>query len=176
MKLLVVVDMQNDFIEGSLGSSEARRIVPAVNNKIREYRKHCNQIIFTRDTHDEQYLNTQEGRNLPIVHCQINTYGWQITQDLAIQEDDIIINKSSFACDWPSCFSYKSGLSDCSEIEIVGLCTDICVISNALVLKSLLPEIPITVDAACCAGTTPQAHASALEIMKMCHIKLMNQE
>lgn len=167
MKTLVVVDMQNDFIDGALGTKEAAAIVPHVARKIAEYRESGDQIIFTRDTHQKNYLETQEGRNLPVEHCIQGTDGWQITKEIEVKPEDTVINKVTFGHVW----SKDIILGD--EIEIVGLCTDICVISNALNIKAVLPEVPISVDAGCCAGVTPESHKNALEAMKMCQIKIV---
>ncbi len=167
MKTLVVVDMQNDFIDGALGTKEAVAIVPNVVKKIQEYRDGGNQVIFTRDTHQECYLNTQEGKNLPVEHCIEGTDGWQISKEIKVEADDIVINKVTFGHVW------DKDIIKGDEIELIGLCTDICVISNALGLKAVLPETPIKVDAACCAGVTPDSHNNALEAMKMCQIAIM---
>ena len=167
MKTLVVVDMQNDFIDGALGTKEAAAIVPHVARKIAEYRESGDQIIFTRDTHQKNYLETQEGRNLPVEHCIQGTDGWQITKEIEVKPEDTVINKDTFGHVW----SKDIIMGD--EIEIVGLCTDICVISNALNIKAVLPEVPISVDAGCCAGVTPESHKNALEAMKMCQIKIV---
>ncbi|MCR4955554.1 MAG: cysteine hydrolase [Lachnospiraceae bacterium] len=166
MKTLIVVDMQKDFIDGSLGTKEAVAIVPNVVKKIKEYRENKDQIIFTRDTHQKNYLETQEGKNLPVEHCIEGTAGWQIASEIEVQPEDMVINKVTFGHVWD-----KEDIKG-SEIELVGLCTDICVISNALGIKAVLPETPISVDANCCAGVTPESHENALEAMKMCHIKV----
>lgn len=167
MKTLVVVDMQKDFIDGSLGTKEAVAIVSNVAKKIEEYRKDGNQIIFTRDTHQKNYLETQEGKNLPVEHCIEGTDGWQIASELVVAPEDTVINKVTFGHVW------NKDMIAGEEIELVGLCTDICVISNALGLKAVLPETPIKVDASCCAGVTPQSHMNALEAMKMCQIQVI---
>ena len=142
-KILVVIDMQNDFIDGSLGTKEAQQIVPRVVEKMKEYDPW--NIYLTRDTHYENYLDTQEGRNLPVEHC--------------IEGTGILMTERA---------------QEALEIELVGLCTDICVVSNALLFKAAMPEAPITVDASCCAGVTPESHRHALETMKMCQIKVVN--
>ena len=165
MKTLIVIDMQNDFIDGSLGSKEAVEIVPAVKEKIREYKENGDEIIFTRDTHHEDYLNTNEGHYLPVVHCIERTEGWEIKEGLYFEGAEII-NKPSFGYT-----GWKERSFD--EIEIIGLCTDICVVSNALILKALFPEIKISVDPKCCAGVTPASHNAALETMKMCQIEII---
>ena len=164
-KTLIVIDMQNDFIDGSLGTDEAVKIVPNVRKKIEEYRSNGDEIIFTRDTHGEDYLNTPEGKKLPVVHCVKNTHGWQIADGLDVP-DAIHIDKPSFGSTHWDKFCFE-------RIELVGLCTDICVVSNALILKALFPNAEISVDSACCAGVTPETHNSALETMKMCQIDVV---
>lgn len=165
MKTLIVIDMQNDFIDGSLGTKEAMAIVKNVKNKIAEYKANKDEIIFTRDTHGKNYLETPEGKKLPVEHCIKGTEGWQIKDELMV-DDAVVIDKPSFG---------YTGWSemDFEEIEIVGLCTDICVVSNALILKSLFPNIKISVDSTCCAGVTPKTHNAALETMKMCQIEVI---
>lgn len=161
-KTLIVIDMQNDFIDGSLGTAEAVKIVPNVRRKIEEYKNNNDEIIFTRDTHGENYLDTPEGKKLPVVHCVKGTKGWQIAGGLDVP-DAIHIDKPSFGYTKWDKFSFD-------KIELVGLCTDICVVSNALILKALFPNAEICVDSSCCAGVTPKTHTSALETMKMCQI------
>lgn len=162
---LIVVDMQNDFIDGSLGTKEACAIVNNVKSKIEEYKMRGDEIIFTRDTHNDDYLETAEGIKLPVVHCVKGTYGWQIADGLET-DGAIYIDKPTFG--W-------LGWSDMQfdNIELVGLCTDICVVSNALILKALFPDAKISVDSSCCAGVTPQSHNAALETMKMCQIDVI---
>lgn len=164
-KTLIVIDMQNDFIDGSLGTDEAVKIVPNVRKKIEEYRSNGDEIIFTRDTHGEDYLSTPEGKKLPVVHCVKNTHGWQIADGLDVP-DAIHIDKPSFGHTHWDKFCFE-------KIELVGLCTDICVVSNALILKALFPNAEISVDSACCAGVTPETHNSALATMKMCQIDVV---
>ena len=159
MKILIVIDMQNDFIDGALGTPEAVEIVPAVAEKIRQYREAGNPVVFTRDT--------QEGQNLPVIHCVEGTSGWEISPQLPV-ENARIINKPSFGS--LELADYVASFEQIDSIELVGLCTDICVISNAMILKAALPEIPLLVDASCCAGVTPESHRNALEAMKMCQI------
>ena len=171
--VLVVVDMQNDFIDGALGTPEAQAIVPKVLEKLRGFE---GQVIFTRDTHFENYMDTQEGRNLPVPHCIKDTPGWQIREELLPYCTEMPINKVTFG---------STGLAEqlramdarehISSVTLVGLCTDICVISNALLIKAAIPEIPVTVDASCCAGVTPASHKNALEAMKMCQIRVVNE-
>ena len=166
-KTLIVVDMQKDFINGSLGSNEAQAIVPNVKKKIDEYKARGDEIIFTRDTHFENYLETNEGKHLPVPHCIKGTTGWEIPGIL----DDAKcyhVDKPNFGWVYWNQFGFE-------EVELVGLCTDICVVSNALILKALYPEINITVDASCCAGVTPESHNAALLTMKMCQINVINE-
>lgn len=164
-KTLIVVDMQNDFIDGSLGTKEAESIVENVKKKIAQYRDAGDQIIFTRDTHQKDYLQTNEGRHLPVEHCIEGTPGWEIAEGLEVP-GAIYVNKPSFG--YPDWKDYRL-----EEVEIVGLCTDICVVSNALIIKALYPEISVSVDASCCAGVTPQSHEAALTTMKMCQITIL---
>ena len=173
-KILLVIDMQKDFVTGSLGSEEAVKIVPAVKNKIIEYENEKRRIIFTKDTHSKGYLGTQEGRNLPVEHCIKSTAGWEICDELLpYSKGRTVFEKNAFGSrDLAEALAGESGIS---EIELVGLCTDICVISNAVILKAFLPEVKITVDAACCAGVTPQSHRRALEAMKMLQVDVINE-
>lgn len=166
MKTLIVIDMQNDFIDGSLGTPEAQAIVPKVKEKIKAYQDRGEEIIFTRDTHGMNYLDTQEGKMLPVEHCLKGTKGWEIADDLEVPGCSYI-DKPSFG--WTHWNERKF-----DEIELVGLCTDICVVSNALILKAAFPEIKISVDASCCAGVTPQTHKAALQTMRMCQICVEN--
>lgn len=172
-KLLVVIDMQNDFIDGSLGSLEAQSIVPVVQAKIENYKKDGHPIIFTRDTHQDEYLQTQEGRFLPVLHCIEGTAGHNISAALDTS-DSVIFDKPSFGS-LALAESIVSSFKELNEIEICGLCTDICVVSNALILKAKLPETTITVDAQCCAGVTVESHKAALLTMKMCQVKVINE-
>lgn len=179
MKVLVVVDMQNDFITGSLGSPEAQAIVPNVKKKIEEYRKNGNVVIFTRDTHPEHYLLTKEGHKLPVEHCIEGTWGWMIVDELSVEAiDSEIVYKPTFGsvdlCDVITNLEAKYAPSVVIEgIELVGLCTDICVVSNALLLKTVFYDtIDISVDATCCAGVTPETHEAALKTMEMCQINV----
>lgn len=169
-KILVVVDMQNDFIDGSLGTKEAVSIVGNVKMKIRQYHEAGDAVIFTRDTHQENYLETAEGKKLPVVHCVEGTHGWELADGLMVEGAEII-NKGTFGFTGWEEYLRSYGVADGSvSIELVGLCTDICVVSNALILKALFPEADISVDAACCAGVTPESHEAALTTMRMCQI------
>lgn len=170
MKVLCVIDMQNDFIDGALGTAEAVAIVDNVREKIDLYRRNGDMVIFTRDTHYENYMETSEGKNLPVPHCIKDSRGWQISDKLEVGES-AVIDKPTFGSIELS--EYIASLDGVEEIEFVGLCTDICVISNVLLLKAKLHETPISVDSSCCAGVTPQSHSNALEAMKMCQIKII---
>lgn len=168
-KTLIVVDVQNDFVAGSLGTKEAQAIIPNVKKKIKEYSDLGYSIIFTRDTHGEDYLDTPEGQKLPVKHCIENTDGWQIVSGLEVPNCRYV-NKPTFG------WTYWGKLMLGDDIELIGLCTDICVISNALILKANFPEANITVDASCCAGVTPERHKAALEVMKSCQIDVIGEE
>lgn len=171
MKALIVVDMQNDFITGSLGTAEAQEIVSNVKKKIQEYQSRGDKIIFTRDTHYSNYLQTQEGKNLPVEHCIMGESGWNIAEGLDDVPNCFYIDKETFGSNkLPSFIDNRI-----KEIELVGLCTDICVISNAIILKAAFPETIIKVDASCCAGVTPESHQNALSSMKMCQIKIVGE-
>lgn len=167
-KLLVVVDMQKDFIDGSLGTKEAQLIVPNVAEKIRQYQENGDSVAFTLDTHTENYAQTQEGSRLPVVHCVKNTPGWELDESLR-QFAGKTFEKPSFGSRTLAEWAEKEQFAG---IELVGVCTDICVISNALLLKAYLPEARITVDSSCCAGVTPESHRNALEAMRMCQIDI----
>lgn len=164
-KTLIVIDMQNDFIDMALGTPEAVAIVPAVKAKIEEYVKNGDEVIFTRDTHTEDYLNTPEGKKLPVPHCINGTKGWEIYDDLYV-EGAKIIDKPNFG--WPN-WSQEN----LENVELVGLCTDICVVSNALIIKATFPDIDVKVDKSCCAGVTPESHSAALKTMQMCQIDVI---
>lgn len=181
MKVLVVVDMQNDFIGGSLGTPEAAAIVPRVVEKIRSW---DGLVYATQDTHFSNYLETQEGRILPVPHCIHGTEGWRIEPEVraalsegaARNESVLYVTKSTFGSrDLAELLARRHQETPFEEIVLIGLCTDICMISNALVLKSFLPEVPLAVDAACCAGVNPESHGNALAAMKMCQIEIYNE-
>lgn len=168
-KVLIVVDMQTDFVDGSLGSPEAKSIVPSIKKKIEAYEKDEWKIFFTRDTHRANYLNTNEGQHLPVEHCIVGTPGWCVTPELNMPKHSHI-NKPNFGyINWDAWLP-----SDVEIIELVGVCTDICVVSNALILKALYPEATIAVDGSCCAGVTPAKHEAALEVMRSCQIEVYN--
>lgn len=172
-EILLVVDMQNDFIDGALGTPEAVAIVPRVAEKVRSFQ---GRVIFTRDTHEAGYLDTQEGRNLPVPHCIRGTSGWAICPALEALRREPPVDKGTFgSAALGSLLRAADKENPIQRITLVGLCTDICVISNALLLKAFLPETEIVVDAACCAGVTPQSHRTALEAMKMCQIRIEHE-
>ena len=172
-KILIVIDMQNDFIDAALGTKEAVSIVEAVKEKIRSFP--AEDVIATMDTHDEDYMQSQEGQNLPVMHCIKGTDGWKIRPDIAeLLTGARIYEKPTFGST-----ALVADLKDLSEkeeieLELIGLCTDICVVSNALLLKAAMPEVKISVDAVCCAGVTPQKHLAALETMRSCQIEVKN--
>lgn len=167
-KLLIVVDMQNDFVSGSLGTKEAKQIVPAVVKKVEQYQEAGDAIVFTRDTHQENYLETQEGKKLPVKHCMYGTHGWEIIEELRGFAEHVF-DKPTFGSVELAEYVTREGFM---EIELIGLCTDICVVSNALLLKANLLNAEISVDSQCCAGVTPDTHQAALTTMKMCQITI----
>jgi len=177
MKYLIVVDMQKDFITGSLGTEDAQAILPKVIDKVNHY---DGQILFTKDTHTEDYLNTQEGKKLPVKHCIKGEDGWALADGLkeaAIKGGWKIYEKPAFgSVELAEALKKENEREAIEEIELCGLCTDICVISNALLLKAFLPEVPVCVDAVCCAGVTPESHKNALSAMKMCQVLVKNDE
>lgn len=174
MKILIVVDMQNDFVSMALGTPEAQAIVSDVVKKINEYRVADDVVIFTKDTHYENYMETLEGEKLPVPHCIIATEGWHIIPEIEVKADEKVISKNTFGYnDWMDILD--NWIDSIDEIELCGLCTDICVISNALILRMLYPNMSITVDAKCCAGVTPEKHKAALEVMKSCQIDVINE-
>lgn len=168
-KVLIVIDMQNDFVTGTLGNKEAQAIVLNVQAKVKEYADRGDRIIFTKDTHGENYLDTPEGKKLPVKHCINGTEGWQIVPGLEVENCEYIDKPTFGWLNW-------EGFGSNDEIELVGVCTDICVVSNALILKAKYPEAIISVDASCCAGVTPEKHNAALETMKSCQIDVYGQE
>lgn len=163
-RTLIVVDMQNDFIDGSLGTPEAQAIVENVKRKIREYELRGDEIIYTQDTHHEDYLLTNEGAHLPVKHCIQGTKGWEIREGLYVEGSPIVLKGAFGYTGWAD---YRF-----EEVELIGLCTDICVVSNALIIKALYPEIPVRVDSRCCAGVTPESHEAALQTLKMCQVEV----
>ena len=174
-KILIVIDMQNDFIDGSLGTPEALDIIEPVKNKIRAWKKE--DIFATMDTHEENYLETQEGKYLPVRHCIRGTHGWQIREDIAeLLDGAAIIEKPTFGSMKLAETLQELSAKEEIELELIGLCTDICVVSNALLLKAAMPEVKISVDASCCAGVLPEKHQAALETMASCQIDMTQYE
>lgn len=172
MKALIVVDMQNDFIDGALGTPEAAYIVDNVKSKIEEYRRNNDIVIFTRDTHYENYMETQEGKKLPVPHCIEGSEGWQISPALDVKEAPVIDKPTFGSYELVDILRETDEDTPLEGIELIGLCTDICVISNAMMIKAAFLEIPVRVDASCCAGVTPASHNNALDAMEMCQIDI----
>lgn len=178
IRILIVVDMQKDFVDGALGTPEAAAIVPAVTEKIRQYARRGDVILATRDTHRPEYLSTQEGRHLPVVHCVRDTPGWELCAAVAeaLPGSARIIDKPTFGsaalAEAIGGYVREYGAENV-HTELIGLCTDICVVSNALLLKAFYPEMPLAADSACCAGVTPASHEAALTTMKMCQIDII---
>ncbi len=173
-KILVVVDMQNDFVTGALGSKEAVEILPYVEEKVNSF---DGRVIFTRDSHQANYLETQEGRNLPVEHCIMGTEGWQLVEPLnefRAEHSCMVFDKCTFGSkDLADTLSIINQESPIDSITFIGLCTDICVISNAMVVKAFLPEVELFVDSKCCAGVTPESHENALNAMRACQINIV---
>ena len=168
MKILVVVDMQNDFIDGALGTPEAVKIVPYVKECIENF---DGKVLFTRDTHFDNYMDTQEGKHLPVKHCIKGTPGWEICPELDALRKTEVIDKLTFGSSaLPEVLAQEENLE---SVTFIGLCTDICVISNVMITKAFFPEVPVIVDAKACAGVTPQSHQNALEAMKMCQVTII---
>jgi nicotinamidase-related amidase len=167
--ILVVVDMQKDFIDGALGTKEAVAIVDNVAEKIKSF---DGEVVFTRDTHFDNYMETQEGKKLPVPHCIKDTEGWQLDKKLEVIKtpDMKIFDKLTFGS--VELAEYLKSIKDLESVTLIGLCTDICVISNALLIKANLPEVKISVIEKCCAGVTPDSHKNAIEAMKMCQIEI----
>ena len=179
-KILIVVDMQNDFVTGALGSEDAQKILPGVRAKIDAYHKEDAEVIFTRDTHGEDYMQTNEGKHLPVPHCIKGTDGWQIcsalTDGLFAEKDYTVVDKPSFGyTGWREVIAAQEADGSDLQIELIGVCTDICVVSNALILKAYYTEATVKVDAGCCAGVTKKAHAAALQTMKSCQVEVTNE-
>jgi nicotinamidase-related amidase len=170
-KILIVIDMQNDFIDGALGTSEAVGIVEAVKEKIRSYP--AADVIATMDTHFDNYMQTQEGKYLPVPHCIRETAGWEIRPEIAaLLKEAKIYEKPTFGSTQLAADLKAAADKEEIELELIGLCTDICVVSNALLLKASMPEVKISVDPTCCAGVTPEKHLAALETMRSCQIQV----
>ena len=163
--------MQNDFIDGALGTPEACAIVPAVVDKIRNF---DGLVLATRDTHGADYLNTQEGRNLPVEHCIKGTKGWELNPEISALVKEAPIDKPTFgSCELGMKLKEIAEHENIENITLIGVCTDICVISNAMIIKAFLPEVPVTVVKDCCAGVTPESHLRALEAMRSCQIEIV---
>ena len=170
-KILLVIDMQNDFIDGALGTPEAAAIVDRVAAEIGKYP--AQDVFATRDTHGTHYLDTQEGRNLPIPHCVKGTPGWELNPKIAAALGDAaVVDKPTFGSRELAERVARLAQEDELDITMVGLCTDICVVSNALLIKAFLPETTVRVLSACCAGVTPESHQAALSTMRMCQIQV----
>lgn len=172
MKVLAVIDMQNDFVDGALGTKEAVAIMDSVKAKIDRYLAAGDLVIYTQDTHTRTYLETQEGKRLPVEHCIKGTYGWEISEKVYVSGCPTI-EKSSFGS--ITLAERIEGLKEVQSIELIGLCTDICIISNAMILKAKMPEVPILVDASCCAGTSVESHKNALDAMEACQIEVIGR-
>ena len=169
--LLIVVDMQNDFITGALGTPEAQAVLPLV---VRKVKAHRGPVLFTRDTHEADYLLSQEGKKLPVPHCIRGTAGWEIHPELEAFRASDALDKPSFgSLELVDRVRRLDQDSPLSSITLIGLCTDICVISNALILKAAFPETPVRVDAACCAGATPEGHHTALAALRACQVEVL---
>ena len=190
MKIIVVVDMQNDFIDGALGTPEAQAIVPIMVDRLKELNSGDNLVMFTKDTHYADYMDTQEGKNLPVPHCIEGTMGWSINKQISS-----VVDYGSNFCYYSAKDIMKSRVlkgtfgsirlaeiikgicaeNPIDEVILMGVCTDICVVSNAMLIKAFCPEVLLTVDASCCAGVTPERHLAALETMKSCQINVINE-
>ena len=176
--ILIVVDMQKDFVTGALASAEAQAILPKVKEKIEVYDRAGKEIIFTRDTHGEDYMQTNEGKHLPVPHCIKGTDGWQICAELTdgITSEYKTVDKPTFGfLGWKDVLASETADGSDLDIEMIGVCTDICVVSNALILKAMYPEATVRVDAGCCAGVTPEAHAAALVTMRACQVDVTDK-
>ena len=178
MKILIVVDMQNDFLEGSLRNEEGIKIIPKVVEKIKQYKNNNDLVIATRDTHDISYLQTEEGKNLPVIHCVKKTPGWEINSEVKdVLTSSLVFDKPTFGslelALWLK--SNYENIQEQLEIELVGVCTDICVVSNAILIKAYLPEAQIICNASCCAGVSVESHNAALLTMKSCQIKVIGE-
>ena len=176
MKLLVVVDMQNDFITGALANEQAQKIIPNVVEKIKNYKDNDYEIVFTKDTHSKNYMLTEEGKNLPVPHCIENTPGWELESEIlnVKPEHSLVLNKNTFG----SNLFYdliKSNGDDYESIEFVGVCTDICVISNAVLAKTASPNVHLILDASCCAGVSKEQHDAAIQTMKSLQVEIINE-
>ena len=181
MKILVAIDLQKDFTTGALGNAECDAAAEKSAERIKRYRAENPDIpvVFTLDTHTENYPETQEGRNLPVVHCIRGSEGWALDPRIeAVKaENDILVEKPTFgSAKLPEVIREIAGDNDIEEIEFIGVCTDICVISNAMIIKANFPEVPVVINSICCAGVTPESHENALSAMKMCQMKIERNE
>ena len=167
-ELLIVVDMQNDFVFGALGTQEARAILPAVKATIERFRSEGKEIVFTRDTHTQDYLSTQEGKNLPVAHCIKDTQGWQIVD--GIWQGERTFDKPSFGSLELADYVKVGGYT---QVTLIGVCTDICVASNCLLIKAFTPELPVRVLKNCCAGVTAATHDAALVMLQSCQVEVI---
>ena len=175
MNVLIVVDMQNDFVSGALGTPEAREIVPRVVDRVEEGIRRGEKILFTRDTHETDYLNTQEGKKLPVPHCLLNSEGWQLygqTGQAMERSRDMVIGKGAFPSLWLANWLKEQGYD---RVELAGLVSYLCVLSNAIMVKAALPEAEIVVDASCTAGPDPDLHAKGLDVMEALQITVLNR-
>ena len=176
-RVLVVIDMQNDIVSGVLGTTEAQAVLPRVIEKIKTY---PGTVLYTRDTHRADYAQTQEGRFLPVPHCLAGNEGWALCPEIEALRREMnggVFDKPTFgSLELADHLAHVNSIAPIEQLELVGVCTDICVISNALLLKAVLPEVPIVVDASCCAGVTPAAHQTALSAMAACQIIITGQE
>ena len=177
MNILIVVDMQNDFVSGALGTPEARQIVPAAAEQVAAGIRRGERIFFTRDTHGADYLHTQEGRNLPVPHCIRGTEGWEIVEQLRpASAGQTILDKPAFgSAELGRLLAKENEREPIEKVTLIGLCTDICVISNALLVKAYLPEAEVAGDGGCCAGGPPGRHRAALAAMKSCQITVEHE-
>lgn len=173
-EILVVIDMQKDFVTGCLGTKEAQEILPLVEQRVKNFE---GEVIFTRDTHQPDYMQTQEGRKLPVVHCVEGSEGWQLMDGLEryrTAHDSRVFDKVTFGSkELGEALEEMNSREPITRITFIGVCTDICVISNAMLVKAFLPEVPLAVDSACCAGVTPQSHENALNAMRACQIEVL---
>ena len=176
MKYLIVIDMQKDFVTGALGTKEAQAILPGVIARIEAAKAAGETVLYTLDTHETNYMDTAEGRKLPVPHCIRDTDGWQIIPELQPYAREVIDKPTFGSVALSARLTEENAKEPIESIELIGLCTDICVISNALLAKAALPEVPVIVDAACCAGVTPESHKNALAAMKMCQIAVKNED
>ncbi len=173
-KSLIVIDFQNDFVDGSLGTKEAQKIIPLVAKKVKNALENNVFVYFTLDTHKEGYLDTLEGKNLPVVHCMKGTHGHELNTEISSLLENYVENKDYkiLEKEYFSSTALLENIKD-EEVEMIGICTDICVVSNALLLKAHFPNMSITVDSSCCAGVTPQKHEAALEVLKSCQLSVV---